>query len=105
MTKYSMWKDLEKAFIEMHCAESIPQDSMICKKTSLKQVDTTIHQDIFTVVMINKRILIPSTHTFKNIHFEITRPSKRKIKFDVCVLSDGDQGECSSCVIFRVCAL
>ena len=33
-------------FIEMHCAESIPQDSMICKKTSLKQVDTTIHQDI-----------------------------------------------------------
>ena len=29
------------------CAESIPQDSMICKKTSLKRVDTTIHQDIF----------------------------------------------------------
>ena len=55
--------------------------------------------------MINKRILIPSTHTFKNIHFEITRPSKRKIKFDVCVPTDGDQGECSSCVIFRVCAL
>ena len=38
---------LGKVFIEMHCAESIPQDSMICKKTSLKQVDTTIHQDIF----------------------------------------------------------
>ena len=48
MTKYSMRKDSEKAFVEMHCAEVIPQDSMIYKKkTSLKQVDTTIHQDIF----------------------------------------------------------
>ena len=46
MTKYSMWKDSEKVFIEMYCAESIPQDSMTCKKTILKQVDTTIHEEM-----------------------------------------------------------
>ena len=38
MTKYSMWKDSEKVFIEMHCAESIPQDSMTCKKDNLEAV-------------------------------------------------------------------
>ena len=33
-----MWKDSEKVFIEMHChgAESIPQDSMTCKKDNLE---------------------------------------------------------------------
>ena len=36
MTKYSIWKDSEEVFVEMHCAEAIPPDSMICKKDKLE---------------------------------------------------------------------
>ena len=36
MTKYSNWKDPEKAFVIKHCAIQIPSDSNICKKDYLE---------------------------------------------------------------------
>ena len=36
MTKYSNWKDPEKAFVIKHCAILIPSVSNICKKDYLE---------------------------------------------------------------------